>query len=208
MPSGETTDFSQAILEEARQEANGILDMAKREADLILEEARKELQQVYSADSPEAARRIAKTRYKNVVAAAELDARKQALLTQERLIAEVFAQVQHRLSNVRNEPRYPELLSNLIRKGIAELAGEAFEVIADPQDRMFITDAMLKQLARDIGKTLTLSEESRPDMTGCIIRRTDRHVQCDNSFQAMLQRQKENLRLLVAQELFAGMEEL
>jgi vacuolar-type H+-ATPase subunit E/Vma4 len=53
-----------------------------------------------------------------------------------------------------------------------------------------------------------LSEQSQTGITGAIIQRIDKRVLCDNSFQAILQRQQNELRLLIAQELFGEIEEM
>jgi vacuolar-type H+-ATPase subunit E/Vma4 len=206
MPVEVEEDFSQAILEEAKQEAEEIVDLARREAERILDGARTELDNIYTAESPDAATRKAKMRYNQITAAAELETRKQRLLAQEQLIGEVQKHVRERLLQIRTDSRYPDILVSLIRRGLAELEGDAFEVIVAPEDREFVTDNMLNKLREDTGKTVILSEQSRAGITGAIIQRTDHWVMCDYSFQTILQRRQDELRLLIAEELFGVME--
>ncbi|PIE33387.1 hypothetical protein CSA56_11955 [candidate division KSB3 bacterium] len=202
MPVETETDFSQAILNEARQEAEGIVDLARREAERILEEARKELEQAYRTESPTAAAQMAKTRFKQLVAAAKLDARKQHLLTQERLIADVWQNVSDQLLLAREDEAYPKLLQRLTHEGIDALDGEQFELIVAQEDRHFITQDFLQALSEQTGTTLALADQSEPDITGVIVQRADKRVRCDNSLQGILLRQEDTLRLEIAKRLF------
>lgn len=202
--AGTVSDFSKAILEEARQEAEGILDLARREAERIMEDAQGELDAIYEAESPRAATQMAKSRYKQLVAAAELDARKQLILAQERLIAEVERQIKERLLRLRRETTYPALLTQLAREGLSQLDGEQFDLIVAEEDRALISDAFLKELMTGTKKTVRLSERSEPGISGVIIQRADKRVQCDNTLQAIYRRKEEELRLMIAQQLFEG----
>ncbi|MBD3307117.1 hypothetical protein GF339_11885 [candidate division KSB3 bacterium] len=207
MPQGDAGDFSQAVLEEAKQQAEEIVTLARREAERILDGAREELNEAYRAEQQHAATQKAKTRYRQIVAAAELEAQKQRLLTQERLITKVLDQVQDRLLQVRETPQYPDLLLSLIREGVENVEGDQFEIIVDQADRDLITEALLTKLSTDTGATLTLSDNSQSGITGVIIQRADGRVRYDNSLQGILHRQKDRIRLLIAQELFEESEE-
>ncbi len=202
MPVEDGTEFSRAILDEAKQEAADIVDLAEREAERILEGAREELDQVYQREAPQAATQKVKTRYKQIVAAAELEARKQELLIQERLIAQVESRVQECLKDVRERSEYPALLRTLIEEGVRELNGEHFELLVDSQDRELVTADLLDRLQSQTGKTVTLSDKPNSEMTGVIVQRTDKRVVCDNRLSAVFQRRKEELRVIIAQDLF------
>jgi vacuolar-type H+-ATPase subunit E/Vma4 len=201
-------DFSHAVLEEAKQEAEGIVNLAKHEAEHILDGARAELDQVYLSESPQEKKMKAKMRYTQIVAAAELEAQRQLLLGQERFVNDVRQRVKERLLHIRQEAHYAEILIALIRQGLSELDGSMFEVIVAPEDRPLVTDAMLKTLQAETGKTVQLAEHSQAGISGAIIHSVDGRAICDNSFQAILQRQQEDLRLLIAQELFGDIAEL
>lgn len=208
MPVEDDTDFSHVILEEAKQEAEEIVDRARREAERILDGARAELDQIYLTEAPQTATQKAKMRYNQIIAAAELETRKQKLLTQEQLIAEVQKRVKERLLQLRNDSGYSAILASLIHQGLIELEGDTFETIVAPEDRELVTDEMLTTLRQETGKTIMLSEQAQAGIVGTIIQRADKRVLCDNSFQAILQRRQNELRLLIAQELFGEMEEI
>lgn len=203
MPVEIDTDFSQAILDEAKQEVEEILDLARREAERILDGAREELDQVHRTESLQTATQMAKTRYKQIIAAAELESRKQQLLGQERLIIEVQEQVQERLRSLRSEPSYPDLLVRLITEGVAALDGSEFEIIVNPEDHSLITPELLQNIGEKTEMTLVLSEHSEPEMVGAIVQRADKRVRCDNSLQGILQRRDDEIRLLIAKNLFS-----
>ena len=206
MPVEDGTEFSKAILDEARQEADDIVDLARREAERILDGAREELEQIRAAEQSRAATQSAKMRYKQLIAAAELETRKQKLLKQEALIAEVIKRSGERLSRIRNENRYPEILTRFIREGLAILDGQAFEVIVAPEDRAYVTEEVLTNLGQEQGVSVTLAEESLPEISGVIVQRVDKRVRCDNTLQRIFERRKNEMRLLIAQDLFEGRE--
>ncbi len=43
-------------------------------------------------------------------------------------------------------------------------------------------------------------------MSGVIVQRVDKHVRCDHTLQRLFERRKHEMRLLIAQNLFEGME--
>jgi len=207
MPIETANDFSQAVLEEAKQEAEKMLDLARREAERILDGARTELDQIYATDSQQSKKQHAQTQSNQTLSTAELEARRQVLLTQERLITEVQQRVKDHLRHLRDNARYSEILTSLIARGLAELEGENFEVIVAPEDRPLVTTAMLADLHRQTDKAVNLSQQSQDGMTGAIIQRADQRVRCDNSFEAILHREQQDIRLLIAQELLEEHEE-
>lgn len=202
MPLETEMDFSQAVLDEARQEAENVIELARREAERILDGARDELEQETRKESPQTATQMAKTRYNQLVAAAELEARKQELLTQEELIARVNAQVAERLAALREDAGYPALLERLILEGLDALDGESFNIVVAPEDRSLIDDAFLKALENTTTRSLALSSESAPGITGVIVQRTDGRVQCDKSLQGILQQRENEIRVVIANTLF------
>ena len=202
MPVEDGGEFSRAILEEAKQEASEIIDLAEREGERILEDARAELDKLYQQEDTHAAAQKVKTRYKQLIAAAELDARKQEILAREHLIAEVESQVRERLPLMRDRPEYPSLLVKLIDEGVRELNGEHFEIIVAPEDRELVTADLLNTLHTQTGKTVTFSEKQKPGITGVMVERTDKRVVCDNTLSTIFQRQKDEMRVLIAQDLF------
>ncbi len=202
MSIGDEADFSKSILEEARQEADGILDLARREAERILQGAREELDKIYIAESPQAKKQQAATRQNQIIAAAELESRRTILLSQEEFIQRVQEQVRNRLEEFRRDQAYAQILQTSILQGLQELEGDAFEVCVAPQDRPLVTAAMLNMLQQQSGKSVTLAEETRDGMIGAFVQRVDGRVVCDNSFQAVMQREQASIRLLIAGSLF------
>ena len=206
MPVEDGTEFSQAILDEAKQEADDIVNLARREAERILDGAREELAQIRAVEQSRAATQRAKMRYRQIIAAAELEARKQKLLKQEALIVAVEKRSEERLLRIRNENHYPEILIRLIREGLATLDGQAFEVIVAPEDRVYVTEEVLKNLSQERGASVTLAEANLPEISGAIVQRADKRVRCDNTLQRIFERRKHEMRLLIARDLFEGRE--
>jgi V/A-type H+-transporting ATPase subunit E len=202
MPIGDEAEFSQAILEEAQEEADHTVDLARREAERILAGARDELEKIYIAESPQAKTQQAATRHNQIIASAELEARRKILLVQERYIQQVQEQVQERLRQLRSGEQYPRVLQSLIQQGLQELEGDTFDVLVAEEDRKFVTSTMLQELQQETGKIVHLSEHTQDGITGAIIQRADQRVVCDNSFQAIMRREQTPIRLLIAKTLF------
>lgn len=202
MPLETDMDFSQAVLDEAGREAESIIELAKREAERILEGARDELEQETLKDSPRTATQLAKTRFKQLVASAELEARKQDLLAQEKLMAVVRSRVRERLVALRTDAGYPAQLERLILEGLDALDGERFTILVAPEDRELIDAPFLDALQKKTTRSLSLSAESVPGMTGAIVQREDGRVQCDNSLQNIFQQRENEVRRLIANTLF------
>lgn len=194
--------FSRAILEEAQRERDDILELARREAERILDNARAELDQIYVAESPDAKTQKARARYNQIVATAELEARKKLLFAKEEYIQEVQKRVKERVEQLRDGEQYTDLLVDLIQQALKELEGERFEVIVAPEDQPCLADDMLAQMEAKTGKHVARSSQTRPGMLGAIVQRSDGRVLCNYSFQAILQRRQQELRTLIAQELF------
>lgn len=202
MPLDTDMDFSQAILDEARQEAEGIIDLAKREAERILDGARDDLEKETQKEEPQSTTQMAKTRYKQLVASAELEARKEELLAREKLIASVKNQVTERLLALRGESMYSTLLERLILEGLDSLDGDAFEILVAQEDRELIDQAFLDTLQQKTKRSFALSSTSIPGITGAIVQRADGRVQCDKSLQGILQQRENEIRVEIANTLF------
>jgi vacuolar-type H+-ATPase subunit E/Vma4 len=121
---------------------------------------------------------------------------------QEQYIQQVQEQVQERLRQFRNDKQYPHVLQSLIQQGLQELEGDTFDVLVATEDRTLVTSTMLQELQQETGKIVNLSEHTPDGITGAIIQRTDQRVVCDNSFQAIIQREQTPIRLLIARTLF------
>ena len=202
MPGEIGSEFARAILEEAHQEADEIIDLARREAERILEDARAELDQAYLKESPQRVTQAAKIRYKQVIAAAELECRKEMLLAQERVIGEVLERIQRRLGQIRQDPAYPDLLRRFILEGVQSLDGESFEIIVASADHPLLTPEWLKSLEQATSKTLTLNAAAPAQITGAIIERSDHRVRSDYSLQGLFNRREQEFRYLISQQLF------
>lgn len=196
------TDFSQAILEEARQEAERIVDLARREAERIIDGAKTELDKIYLTEAPQAKKQEASIRYAQILASARLETRRQMLLSREQFLQNVQEQVKTRLLQLRaDQTTYPRLLHTLVQHGLEELSGEQFEIITAPEDHCLLTNETLAQFQQATGKHVTLSAQTQPGITGAIVRRTDRRVRCDNSLQAILEREQIDIRRLILEHL-------
>ncbi|PID58649.1 hypothetical protein CSB45_03645 [candidate division KSB3 bacterium] len=202
MPLDSDMDFSQAILDEARQDAENIINLAVREAERIIDGARDQLAKELGRENPQAATQTAKTRYKQLIASAELESRKQELLAREKLMQAVKDQVAERLLALRGAGRYSALLEQLVLEGLESLDGEDFEILVAPEDRGLIDRAFLEAIQKKSKCRAVLSETSIPGISGAIVQRADGRVQCDKSFQGLLQQRENEVRIEIANTLF------
>jgi len=131
------------------------------------------------------------------LALARFEARRRLLSAREELIEEIFAELPKALDALRNDPSYVRLLSELAREAIDALDGDRFVVAVAPEDK-----AAAEQALRE-GEAKKMDIQADPGVRGgCLIWQADRRAYYNNSFTAIVTRDKPRLRPLVAQWLW------
>lgn len=189
------------ILKEGRQRADEITSNGQKKADEIIENAKQSAQKRVEAIDQKA-REDAQEIKRRVRAVAEMEMRKDILAVKQQLIDQVFDQVMEQLKNLSTE-EYQNILLNLFIKTV-DTGREQVIIASGDQERVnqqFID--RVNQTLIEQGKTgnLTLSGESRDIKGGFILKSGG--VEINNSFEAILRMEREELEPKVAEILFS-----
>jgi|GEM_PF-5194825 vacuolar-type H+-ATPase subunit E/Vma4 len=195
--TGPSADIlAKAIVAQAEEEAKKLRQSAEAEAKRILAEAKAERDRRHAIESREETARV-RRQTATELALARFEARQSLLKAREELIEQVFAELPAALDTLRKSASYPRLLAGLVREAAAALQGDRFIVKVAPEDRPAAEQAM----RADDGPKVQIEEDAGL-RGGCVVYQEDRRAYYDNSFAAIVARDKQRLRPMVAQWLF------
>ncbi len=196
--------IEEIIINEAKGKAENIIAKAKEEAKKILDEAeqeaKKEAEEIINkkkADAEAQARRI--------LSEAKLEARLKILNAKEQLISEAFDTAIEKLKEFSQSTQYKTALENLIKDAAIIIRGGDLEVLL-PENTNVNLD--LSKIAKEVENqtgvktSLSISNETIRSIGGVIVRSKDQFLTVDNTFEARLERLREQLRVNVANLLF------
>jgi len=186
-----------AIREKGRKEAGEILSRARERANRILQEAgentQRDLEEHVSQE-----RQSAYQHARQVVSAAELKAGQQVMITRQALLSEVFEETEKRLSALRDEPGYPNILRLLAIHAVSSLPEEHCWIQVRKNDQCLFSQDMLMDLSKETGQTVELLPEPADINGGCLAFSANKKVLVDFSFDALLKRAEPKLKELMA----------
>lgn len=186
-----------AIREKGRKEAGEILSRAREQADRILLEARENTQRDFE-ERVSQERQSAYQHAQQVVSAAELKAGKQVMVTRQALLREVFDKAEKRLSVLRNEPGYPNVLRLLAIHAVSSLPEEHCWIQVRKSDQDLFSQDMIMDLSKETGQTVALLPEPVDINGGCLAFSANKKILVDFSFDALLKRAEPRLKELMA----------
>lgn len=166
------------ILKAAEKQANSIINTAKKEAEIesekILSEGKKQ----------------SETIKKILVSKAHQDVKREIMKVQENIIEECFTKAQHKLSTL-NKEEYKKIVNKLMDDGCKKLGGQCTVVVSRDID---------KKIAENMGlKIIGTMEVSG----GVILKSGDGKITLDNTFDGILKREKDRIRIKVGKLLFS-----
>ncbi|HIH97733.1 MAG TPA: hypothetical protein HA346_01810 [Thermoplasmata archaeon] len=168
-----------AILKEAERQVKEIKERAKREA----EEAGKKLE----VETEEKCGIVEERLTSN----ARQQAKREMLLTKEELIKEAFDRAREKLTQLK-ESEYREILKKMLEEGKRLAGAECVVVPCKAKDGEYI-----KSLGYQVSK------ESVKGSGGAIIRSKDGSISVDQTFEGIIDRNWNELRIKVARALFS-----
>lgn len=180
-------NFTSLVIDEASKKRDKLLQsveneqkerLAKKE-DEFLNDAYKEIQKaVFNA----------KKKSNERVLHEELEAKKQILLTREKIIAEIMEDAQNELIKFSKSDKYEPWLIGKIEKALFEVGKGSKTVYISPEDLKY--KEAIENIETD-GKITVEAAEERNFSGGAKIFNTDRKVSVDYSFKELLAEQKE-----------------
>jgi V/A-type H+-transporting ATPase subunit E len=183
-----------SVEESAQEKERELREKARNAIQLITEDAKNQaglIQQTFLAEAKKTA-----AIEKNKLIYLTKGANKEKLIkTKEAVFLAAFGDAEQRLSHMRNDPEYPDILKDLTREAVVALGGEAFRIHIDKRDE----NAIKKILSE-----LNLSGEVITDLRcsgGLVVSSKNELVKLSNTFESRLERVKEQKKL----EIYAAM---
>ncbi|MEA3385512.1 MAG: V-type ATP synthase subunit E [Thermodesulfobacteriota bacterium] len=186
-----------AIREKGRKEAGEILSRAREQADRILQEASENTQRNLEERISQK-RQSAYQQAQHVVSAAELETGQQVMVTRQALLREMFDEAGNRLSVLRDEPEYPNMLRLLAIHAVSSLPEEHCWIQVRKNDQGLFSQDMLMDISKETGQTVELLPEPADINGGCIAFSANKKILVDFSFDVLLKRAEPRLKELMA----------
>ncbi len=193
----------QAINAQAQGEVENILTQARAEADRRLSEAEARRQEVLGRTRAEVEAQ-ARLEARSRIDRAELEGKRQVSQTKETMLNEVFEQTRARLLAFRESPGYRDWLRATLLAALQQLEGEQFQVMANPEEEKWLTPDLLEEVGQ--ARACRLDRNGDPDLPpgGFVVVRADGRVRVDQTFQGIMDRQRETLRAETARQLWGS----
>jgi V-type H+-transporting ATPase subunit E len=147
---------------------------AKEEAELIVQKAKSE----------------AENKKKILISQANQDAKKQIMQEKEKIIDDCFVKAHHKLSTLSSD-RYTRIIRDLMLEGIKKLGKNSTVIVCKDIDR---------KIAKDLNLEVSGITES---CGGIIIVSSNGKITLDNTFDGILKREKDKIRIKVGKLLFS-----
>ena len=191
----------QAITSQAKGEGEKILARAREDADRRLSEAEARRQEALARTKAEVEAQ-AKLDARNRIDRAELEGKRRVSQTKETFLTEVFGQAQDRLQAFRETPGYRNWLRATLLGVLQQLEGEDFRVMAHPEEEKWLYPNLLDEVSQARGCHLTFAADQDLPPGGFVVLRADGRVRFDQTFQGIIERQRETLRAETARQLW------
>jgi len=177
------------IKKDSQKEINQILKDAEKEATSLIatarEEAKRQVEKI-NEDGKIQSENITKIH----VSKATQDIKREIMNAREKIIDECFVKAHHKLSTL-NEQNYKNVVKKLMIDGQKKLSGDCTVKTSRTID---------KQIAKDLGIQITGSVESSG---GIVLLSKDGRIQLDHTFDGILKREKQKIRIKVGKLLFS-----
>lgn len=184
--------LTQAVMSEARAEAEKILQDAKAKAEGVLQEAQVQA----AAERKEILERAAleaERTHRQAVASAQMKARMLELHHREKRLKDVFEAAGQKLSSVQAWKDYDEIAIQLAREALIHLGSERAQIRTDAKTMHALTKASLEKLSKELNMNITVGETLSRG-TGVIARTEDGRMLYDNTLETRLVRLQGTLR--------------
>lgn len=179
----------QAIMLEAKDEADQLQAEAKEKADSILKRAQAQAEAEAKAIL-DRARQEAERLKSQSLATAQLKARSAQLEAREKLLDSVFEEAKKQLNSVKNRSDYADIAKMLAREAITQLKATQAEIRADESTQKVLKlDEISKELNGNFSFGAKLEEGS-----GVIVSASGGKLNYDNTLETRLNRLQSALR--------------
>ena len=192
------SDTLEKVSEEFENEVLADLEAGRSEALARIEALRKETIEAVGKIL-ETSEKRAESVKRQIIGAAELDARNAQLRSLEKAVNEAFDLATKQISTVSGAAQ-EKALASLIQEGL-DVIGPRAKVSCASKDRKAVSSAIRKLGGK---AKLSLDDGEVDTMGGVILTTPDETVRFDNTFEARLERMRPTLRKAVAAILTSG----
>lgn len=197
--SNAAADTLEKVAGEFEAEVLADLDASKVETLAKVEAVRKEAAEAVAKILDTSVKQAESVR-RQIIGAAELDARNSQLKSLEKAVNEAFELASKRISGS-SEASYEGAMQRLIQEGLDVIGGKA-KVQCAPKDVKPVASAVKKLHG---GAKVTLDDEPIETVGGVVLSTPDGSVRFDNTFEARIERMRPTLRKEVAAILTGGL---
>lgn len=189
---GSMDTLSQAVLSEARAQADKVLADARAKADAIRQRAEGEATAARDEIMQRAAQEVERIR-RQATSAAQIQARTQQLEHREKLLSRVFDSARQQLSSVQQWSDYDQIACQLLREALSSLDAPEAVVRADKTTRPLLADRVLNEISNELKLELHMGEPLEHG-TGVVVETKDGRRRYDNTLETRLSRMQDSLR--------------
>ena len=186
------SDTLEKVSGEFEAEVLASLEAGRSETLAKIEAVRKETAEAV-AKILETGEKQAESAKRQIIGAAELDARNAQLRSLERAVNEAFELATRQVSS-ESGPSQEKALTSLIQEGV-DVIGSRAKLKCATKDRRAVSSAIRKFGSK---AKLSLDDEEIDTMGGVVLTTPDGSVRFDNTFEARLERMRPTLRKEVA----------
>jgi vacuolar-type H+-ATPase subunit E/Vma4 len=177
------------IKKDSEEEIKQILNEAKKQTTNIINAAKKEAEQEAQRILVEG-KNQSENLSKILVSKASQDAKKKIMQVREVIIEECFIKAHHSLSTL-NKTQYKNLVTKLIKNGVKKLGKQCIILVSRDIDKV---------IAEEMGLKISGTVETSG---GVVLKSADGKITLDHTFDGILKRKKNDIRIKVGTLLFS-----
>jgi V/A-type H+-transporting ATPase subunit E len=189
------------ILEDAKNDSETIIRDAEKKAEKILREAKTEAEQSRNRFLAETKEK-SESEQKRTISLTALEIKNEQLQVKEEYINAVFGEALARLKQFVESKSYPDYLLEFIEEAAKRIESDNLVVYVNSKDQELLANDKIDQISKKLNINLTLANETKQCIGGCIVKTSDGKLSFDNTFEKRLQSLKPLLRLKIAKKLF------
>jgi V/A-type H+-transporting ATPase subunit E len=198
--------LAEDILKEAEEKAATIIKEAKEQANAIIDAARINAEEEEKRKLAEATAKGQQI-YREILAQAKVESKKEILKKKELLIKEAFKEAEERLRKHSLAAEYKEDLIRITVNACKKLDATDVVITANQRDLKTLKsskETIERELERGNRKIKISFGEPIQTAGGVRVKTADGRIEVDETFEGIIQKQFELLRVKVAKILFEG----
>ena len=191
-------------MDDAYREAEAIIEKAKEESEFIRKQCINTVNDLKNKKNHSLSKVKLSSSHSKCISREEFRARSEILSRKEEIIKEVLLQIREEFFCLPKRGDYPRIIRKLIVHAVRHLKadGEAFLCRVRAGDRALLGHDLLDGIGRELGKGLSLDQETAHIVGGVIVLRSDLRVLYDNSLEAIFERNRQKMRCIAAECIF------